>query len=188
MRPAGALLCAALAVTPARGEVAVYRVDPALTAANFSVVHLGFIRAHGTFAQVTGRIALDEAAGTGQVDLDIGTASVATGWSLRDAFLRGEHMFDSARHPFVRFRSTRLVFADGHLTRVDGDLSLRGVTRPVSFAVVALACGAGRHAGHAGCDAEAAGTIRRGDFGMGFAWPVIDDEVELRFVIGATRE
>ncbi len=188
MRLAGALLGVALAAAPARAEVAVYRVEPALTTAQFSVVHLGFLRAHGTFAQVTGRIALDAAAGSGQVDLDIGTESVATGWSLRDAFLRGEHMFDSAQHPFVRFRSTRLVFADGRLARVDGELSLRGVTRPVSFEVVALACGAARHAGRDGCDAEAAGTIRRRDFDMGFAWPVIDDEVALRFVIGATRE
>lgn len=188
MRVAGALLCAAVAIAPARAEVAAYRVEPVLTAAEFSVVHLGFIRAHGSFARVSGRIVLDPAAGTGRVDLDVGTESVATGWSLRDAFLRGEHMFDSARHPLVHFRSTRLFFADGRLARVDGDLALRGVTRPVSFTVVAIACGAGRHAGREGCDAEATGTIRRRDFDMDFAWPLIGDEVELRFLIGATRE
>lgn len=185
---AGALLCAVAAAAPARADTVDYRVDPALTTVEFSVVHLGFLRAQGRFAEVSGRIALDAAAGTGRVELDVGAATVATGWALRDAFLRGERMFDAERHPHVRFRSTRLAFADGRLARVDGDLTLRGVTRPVSLAVAALACSAGRHAGRDGCDAEATGTIRRSEFAMDFAWPLIDDAVELRFAIGATRE
>ncbi len=188
VRLAGVLLCAAAAATPARADPVRYRVDPALTTVEFSVVHLGFLRARGRFADVAGRITLDAAAGTGAVELDVAAATVATGWALRDAFLRGELMFDAGRHPHVHFRSTRVAFAEGRLARVDGDLTLRGVTRAVSFAVTAIACGTGRHAGRDGCDAEVAGTIRRSDFALDFAWPLIDDEVELRFAIGAMRE
>ncbi len=180
----GACIAAWLAAaTAAAAGATIYRVDPARTLASFSVVHLGHFRAHGRLAVASGRIALDPAAHDGRVDFDLDAASVATGWDLRDAFVRGERMFDAARHPVLRFRSTRLVYAGGRLARVDGDLTLRGVTRPVALAVVALACGAGD-----ACDAEATATIRRSDFAMGFAWPLIDDAVDLDLVVHAVRE
>lgn len=178
----------ACGVLPVRAEPVVYRVEPSLTSVEFSIVHLGVLRAHGRFTQVSGSIVYDRMVPAGAIDVDIASASVATGWSLRDAFIRGEAMFDAEHHPMVRFRSTHFDFAGGVLKRVDGDLTLHGVTRLVSLAVASIDCGAHLHAGRDGCDAEADGTIRRGDFNMDFAWPLIADDVHLRFRIRATRE
>ena len=151
-------------------------------------MHLAVFHAHGRFARMSGRIVVDAAAQAGSVDLEISVASVSTGWTLRDAFVRGEKMFDADRHPVVRFRSTRLAYADGQLARVDGDLTLRGVTQPVAAVVIRIECGAGADARAATCDAEATTAIRRSDFGMDFAWPLIADDVDLVLRIRAVRE
>lgn len=185
-----AWLCALAlaAMAPAGAEPAAYRVVPAQTSVEFSVLHLAVFPAHGRFGQVSGRIVIDAGAASGNVQFDVATASVATGWSLRDAFLRGEAMFDAGAHPLVRFRSTRLEFAAGRLVRIDGDLTLRGVTRPVSLAVSRLDCNSGAQNGRDVCEADAESAISRRDFDMDFAWPLIGDDVELRFRIVAIRE
>jgi len=186
--PAGVVMAVALAAFPAWADAPTYRVEPSLTTAEFAVAHLGVFHQHGRFARMSGRIAYDPAVPTGRVDFDISSASVTTGWSVRDAFVRSEAMFDAEHHPLVQFRSTHLEFEGDRLARIDGDLTLRGVTRPVSFAVTHMACGRELLAGRDGCDAEAGGTIRRSDFAMDFAWPLIGDEVELRFRVTAIRE
>jgi polyisoprenoid-binding protein YceI len=185
---AGALLALACAVVPAAAAPVTYRVDPTATVARFSVLHLGVIPAHGRFAQISGRVVLDAEAAAGSIDLDIDAASVDTGFRLRDAFVRGENMFDAERHPLVRFRSTRLVFSGHRLARVEGALTLRGITRPVVLTVASLMCAAPSGGARDSCDAEAHGTILRREFDMDFAWPLIGDEVDLDFQIRATRE
>jgi polyisoprenoid-binding protein YceI len=180
--------CFALTALTANAEPAVYRVQPAQTIVEFSIIHLGVFRAEGRFTRVTGRILYDPAVPSGNVDIDIASKSVATGWGTRDAFLRGEAMFDAEHHPEVRFRSTRMEFAGGKLMRVDGELTLRGVTRPISLAVTRMECGTEANPGRDACDAEAETTLRRREFDMDFAWPLIGDEVGLRFLIRAIRE
>lgn len=194
LRASFARVCGVLAIAtglappPAAAEPVGYRVDPARSAAEFVVTHLAVFHAHGRFARMSGRVVVDAAAQAGSVDLEIPAASVSTGWTLRDAFVRGENMFAADRHPVVRFRSTRLVYADGRLARVDGELTLRGITQPVTAVVTGIACGAGPDARAETCDAEATAAIRRSDFGMDFAWPLIADDVDLVLRIRATRE
>lgn len=183
------LLCAiAVAASSARAEPAAYRVVPAQTSVEFSVLHLAVFPAHGRFGHVSGRIVIDAGAASGNVQFDVATASVATGWTLRDAFLRGEAMFDADAHPLVRFRSTKLGFAAGRLVRIDGDLTLRGVTRPVSLTVSRLDCSPAGQGARDVCQADAETAISRREFDMDFAWPLIADEVELKFRIVAVRE
>lgn len=179
------ILLAALAA--AHAQPAAYRIDAARTRAEFEIEHLGVLRAHGRFVNVSGRLVYDPAALAGTIELDIPVASVATGWDVRDRFIRGETMFDASQYPQMRFRSTRFEFEGGRLVRVDGELTLRDVTRPVSLAVRRLECGPQGDHGD-GCTAEAAGTIRRRDFAMDSWWPLIGDEVELRFHLTAVRE
>ena len=179
----------ALAIVPAAGACAQpvhYRLDPAHTRIEFSVLHLGVLRAHGRFTQATGSVVYDAAGQDGRIELDVAGGSVSTGWTLRDAFLRGESMFDVEHHPVVRFRSTHLVFADVRLVAVEGELTLRGATRPVTLAVTRVDCAGDGH--RAGCAAQVDGSLRRRDFGMDFAWPLIGDEVTLSFAIVAERD
>ena len=137
---------------------------------------------------MSGRIVFDADRRGRQRRFELAAASVTTGWSARDAFIRGEDMFDAERHPVIQFRSTRLIFADGKPARIDGELTLRGVTRPLSLAIVQFDCGKVREDGRETCSAEASGTIHRSEFGMDILVPLIGDDVELRFEVTAIRE
>lgn len=187
MRRVPLMLLAALAAAAAHAQPAAYRIDAARTRAEFEIEHLGVLHAHGRFVNVSGRLVFDPAARAGTIELDIPVASVATGWDSRDKFIRGETMFDASQYPRIRFRSTRFEFEGGRLVRVDGELTLRDVTRPVSLAVRRIECGP-QADNRDGCTAEAAGAIRRREFSMDSWWPLIGDEVELTFHVTAVRE
>jgi len=183
-----ALVVLTLVAFPVRAESPIYRVEPSLTTVEFVATQFGVFRARGHFARMSGRIVYDPVGSAGSVSFDLAAASVTTGWKSRDTFIRGEDMFDADRHPAIQFRSTRLIFAQGKPTRIDGELTLRGVTRPWSLAIVQFDCGKVREDGREICSAEAGGTIHRSDFGMDFLVPLIGDDVDLRFEVTAIRE
>jgi len=181
-------LAAVLHALPSLAEPASYRIDATRTRAEFTVEHLGAFHARGRFPNVSGRLLYDASGHAGSVDLEIPVGAVATGWDSRDDFIRGASMFDASQYPSMRFRSTRFTFEGERLVRVDGDLTLRDVTRPVSLAVRRLECGRSADDTREGCIAEAACSIRRREFAMGAWWPLIGDEVELRLHLIAVRE
>jgi polyisoprenoid-binding protein YceI len=125
---------------------------------------------------------------SGVVDFDIDARSVDSGWDLRDAFLLGAPMLDVERHPLIHFHSHRLVFRDGRLVRVEGALTLRGVTQDVALTVLHIACAKGPgDPSSPDCQAEAAATIRRSAFGMDSFAPFVSDDVDLQFSVVARR-
>jgi polyisoprenoid-binding protein YceI len=159
-----------------------YRIDAARTQAEFEVEHLGVFHAHGRFGSVAGTLVYDPSALSGAIDLAIPVAAVATGWDSRDHFLRGATMFDAGRFPRIRFVSRKFEFEGGRVVRVEGDLTLRDITKPVTLVVRTLQCE--RDA----CFAEASGSIRRREFAMDNWWPLIGDDVQLWFRLAAVRE
>jgi polyisoprenoid-binding protein YceI len=165
-----------------------YRVDPEQTTAGFAVSHLGIVRQRGHFDRAWGTIVLDPAGvAGGRIDVVIDPSSVDTGWYLRDEFLRGADMFDIARYPVVRFRSTRLEYRDGRVVAAEGDITLHGVTRSLRLEVQTLACGRNPADGREGCGATVTGKLLRRDFGMVSAYPLVGDDVDLDFAITAFR-
>jgi polyisoprenoid-binding protein YceI len=181
------LLAALGASGGASCSAGMFRVDPGNTSARFSVPQLGFSKQEGRLGHTSGTIVLDAQQKVESIDLEIDVASVDTGWNLRDSFLRSEVMFDVARYPRMHFHSTRLVYDGARLAGVEGEVTLRDVTRPVRFDVVRLECGTRPDDGRETCGAEVSGRISRGAFGMDFAYPLIGDEVDLEFVVNAFR-
>lgn len=175
-------LAAVLATGASWAQPTSYRIDEARTHADFEVEHLGLFRAHGRFGNVAGTLVYDASAPSGTIDLVIPVTGVASGWDTRDAFLRGSTMFDASRFPRMRFVSKRFEFEGGRLLRVDGDLTLRDVTRPVSLTVHSLSCE------RETCVAEADAAIKRREFAMDAWWPLIGDDVALRLRLVAVRE
>jgi len=169
----------------ALADASTFRVQPEQTSAGFAVGYLGFARQQGRFAQTSGTIILDRERKAGSVDLVIDVRSVQTGWDLRDTFLRGENMFDAERYPTLRFRSTRLLFDDGRLVAVDGEITLHGVTQPIRFDVQRLECTASAARDRESCEATVSGRISRSAFGMDFAYPLIGDDVDLEIALKA---
>jgi polyisoprenoid-binding protein YceI len=165
----------------------IYRVDPDLTSVQFTVSHMGLSRQRGQFDRTRGTIVLDPEGQSGRVDLDIDAASVATGWTARDEFLKSEDMFDAARYPVVRFRSTQLTFDGSRLVVVAGELTMHNFTRPIVLRVARLECGKNPDDGREGCGAEIATSLKRSDFGMSYASGLIGDDIDLSFQVTAFR-
>jgi polyisoprenoid-binding protein YceI len=167
--------------------VEIYRVEPELTSAEFAVSHMGLSTQRGHFGRTRGTIALDPDAHSGQIDFVVDASSVDTGWASRDAFLRGEDMFDTAHYPVVRFRSTPLNFDSSRLVGIDGELTMHNVTRLVELHVARLDCGKDPDSGREGCGAEVDGVIKRSDFGMNYALGMVGDDIGLSFQVTAFR-
>lgn len=187
---AAALLAVAAwlaASAAARADPGALRVDADLTRARFAVEYLGIAKAHGRFGRTSGTIDVDAQQKVERIDLAIDTDSVDMGWDLRDAFVRSEVMFDVQRFPRMRFRSTQVSYEGARLVGVAGDLTLRGVTRPVRLDVARVECAIRPDDGREACGAMVTGRISRRAFGMGFAYPLIGDEVELEFEVTAFR-
>ena len=181
------LLVCALGASGRVDGAPAFRVDPERTTARFAVAQLGVEKEHGRLGRTTGTIEMDAQHRVERVDFEIDTRAVSTGWDLRDAFLRSGVMFDTDRYPRMHFRSTRVVYDGARLATVEGDVTLRGVTRPVRFDVKKIECTTRGENSDETCGAEVVGRISRGAFGMDFLYPLIGDEVDLEFHVTASR-
>ena len=147
-------------------------LDPSHSDVSFTVRHLMVAKVRGTFADVSGTISIhpdDELKSA--VEATIGIGSVDTRDEKRDAHLRSADFFDAEQHPTMTYRSTGLRrVGEGRYT-VDGELTLRGVTRPVELDLelngVSSDPWGGTRAGF-----SATGEISRKDFGMEFNMPI----------------
>jgi len=175
----------ALASATAVADPAAYRIESAQSRAEFTI---GGARISGRFAKIEGRLTYDPGTRAGSIELDLFASSIDTGWDVRDDLIRSESLFDAARYPRVRFRSTRFEFDADRLARVDGDLTLRGVTRHVSFTIPRIQCGRRPDEKPDACTALAEGLIRRREYGMDAWWPLIGDDVQLNIHLMAVRE
>jgi polyisoprenoid-binding protein YceI len=161
------------------GSEELYVIDPAHTFPHFEVTHMNLSTHHGRFNRTNGWIVLDRAARRGSMQLVIDTNSVDTGDPALEQRLRGEDFFDAANHPEIRFRADKLRFDGDKPIGADGELTLRGNTRPVSFAITAFRCGQLPLIRRNACGARAETSIKRADFGMSIYPSMIGADVRL---------
>jgi polyisoprenoid-binding protein YceI len=129
----------ATAPAPARG--ATWDIDASHASAGFKVRHLMVSHVRGHLGPVTGTVSIDEQdLSRSRVDVSIDARGIDTREPKRDEHLRSADFLDVANHPTVTFRSTRVEAPSGAAgdLRVTGDLTIRGVTRPVTLEVEAL--------------------------------------------------
>jgi polyisoprenoid-binding protein YceI len=186
-RTTAVLVALAMYAVAAGAQPSTFRVAPEYTNVAFAVSQLGIATQNGRFERTQGTIVLDAEGKAGGIDFVVDAASVSTGWSLRDSFLRSEAMFDVERYPDIRFHSTGFGFDGERIVAVEGELTLHGVTRPVRLDVNRLECGTGAVDGRATCNAAVTGHISRRAFDMPFAYPFVGDEVALEFAVRAFR-
>jgi polyisoprenoid-binding protein YceI len=110
-----------------------WNIDPTHSDLAFSVKHMGFSTVRGRFGTVSGTVTLDATDRVTNADIDVDVSSVDTGMEQRDGHLKGADFFDVGNHPTARFVLTQVTQDnDGALTAT-GDLTMRGVTRPVTL-------------------------------------------------------
>ena len=165
-----------------------YTVDPLHTFPRFRINHLGFSTMQGRFDKTTGKVTLDRAAKSGSVELVIETASVSTGFVKRDDHLKSPDFFNAAEFPTITYKSTAIHFKGDTPTSVDGNLTISGVTKPVTFTIEAFNCGTNPMNKKDECGADASADIKRSDFGVKFGTPAIGDDVKLILEIEAIKE
>jgi polyisoprenoid-binding protein YceI len=166
-----------------------YVIDTSHTIPEYEVTHMGFSQQRGTFTNATGHVTLDRAGKKGTIDVSIVTASVSTGSPALVGRLKGEDFFDTERFPAMTYKSSDLVFDGENLVGARGELTLRGVTRPVALKISGFKCGANPMNKRAMCGGEATTTILRSEFGMKWGIPaVVSDEVKIVIPFEAGRE
>jgi polyisoprenoid-binding protein YceI len=147
-----------------------WQIDPVHSEVSFTVRHLMISKVRGRFRTFEGEIVTASDPAASSVTATIDLASVDTGNEMRDNHLRSSDFLDIATHPTMTYRSTGLR-QDGDAVLVDGDLTLRGVTKPVTLRLEPTGFGpdttGGTRAGFA-----ATAEINRSDFGVSFNGPV----------------
>lgn len=188
MKKLSALILAAAFSLPAAAAPETYVIDNTHTFPRFEYSHFGYSNQVSRFDKTSGKIVLDRAAKTGSIDVTIDTTSVNTGLALFNEHIQAEDFLDTKKHPTITFKSTKLHFKGDALKTVDGDLTIKGVTRPVKLAVTSFKCMPHPMLKKDACGANAVTRIKRSDFGAGKYAPNVGDEVTLTLPVEAIKE
>jgi polyisoprenoid-binding protein YceI len=186
----GKLLVAILGITLAAPSLAAdaYTIDPNHTHPSYEISHSGWSVQRGRFDKVSGKIVLDRAAKSGSVDVTIDAASVSTGVPRLDEHLKSEDFFNVAKYPSVIFKSKKVVFNGDKPVSVDGEITLLGVTKPLTLVVSAFQCAPNQYLKKEVCGADATGAIKRTEFGMSKFAPGLGDDVRLVINVEAIKD
>lgn len=172
----------------------VWQIDPTHTTVGFTGKHMMFTTVRGGFRDVSGTIALDEAnPAASSVEVEINAASIDSGVEQRDGHLKGADFLDVENNPKVTFKSTRVEPRGADRARVTGDLTIRGVTRPVTLETQLTGRGTNPW-GKQVVGFEGTTRINRKDFGL--TWNValetggflVSDELKIELDVQAVKQ
>lgn len=157
-----------------------YELDPGHTHVFFSWTHFGFSHPAGRFDKIEGDFQFDAADPTkSSLQVTIPISSIDTGVAKLDEDLRGADFFDAAKFPTATFKSTHVRRVGAHGLKVDGTLTIHGVTRPAVLDVAINKIGMHPMAGRAAAGFDAKTTIKRSAFGIGKYVPNVSDEIAI---------
>jgi polyisoprenoid-binding protein YceI len=165
---------------PAQIQAGHYAVDSGHTQVGWRVSHMGFSNYTGGFSDVSGTLDLqpkDPAAA--KMSVKIPVASVATTSAKLTDELKGEQWLDAGKYPDMTFVSTKVAPTGKDKAKVTGDLTLHGVTKPVTLDVTLVGAGANPLSKKYTVGFEATGTLKRSEFGVKTYVSLIGDELHL---------
>jgi polyisoprenoid-binding protein YceI len=165
-----------------------FNVEPTHTYPRFEYSHFGYSNQQQRFDKTSGKIVLDRTAQTGSVDVTIDATSVNTGYALFNQHIQAEDYFDTAKFPTITFKSTKVKFEGGKPVAVDGNLTIKGVTRPVTLTVASFHSMPHPMLKKDAIGANATTKVKRSDFNMGKNVPYVSDEVSLTIAVEAIKE
>ena len=170
----------ALATTVAFAAPLTYKIDANHTDVVASWSHFGFSNPIAHFGKVDGFITYDPAkVGESKVEVTIPLSGLNSHVSSFDDHLRSDDFFDAANHPNITFKSTSVKSAGKDKLTVAGDLTIKGITKPVILAVTINKLGVQPMAKREAAGFEATTTIKRSDFGVGKYAPNVSDDVKI---------
>lgn len=173
---------------PAIAAPVTYVVDNAHTFPRFSYSHLGLSTQLSKFDKTSGTVVYDPAARTASVDITIDTRSVNTGFETFNEHIQAEDFLDTARYPTATFKSTKVDFAGDKPTAIHGNLTIKGVTRPVTLQVGHFTSMKHPMLGKDAIGADASTVIKRTEFNAGKYAPNVGDDVTITLSIEAVAQ
>ena len=162
------IVAGALASSMAAGVYAAdtYQLDPTHTYPSFEADHMGGVSTwRGKFTKSSGTVTLDRAAKTGTVDVTIDTSSIQIGNTKLEEHLRSPDFFDVAKYPTATYKGTAIKFDGDTPVAVDGQLTMKGVTKPVNLKIDSFKCIQHPVLKREVCGVEATGEFNRADDG-----------------------
>lgn len=165
-----------------------YSIDNSHTYPRFSYSHFGFSTQLSRFDKTIGTITIDHVAKTGAVNVTIDTTSVNTGLPLFNEHIQGADFLDTAKYPTATFTSSKVNFNGDNVTSVDGTLTLKGISKPVTLLVTSFQCMPHLMLKKDACGANATTLVKRTDFNMGKYAPNVGDEVTITLSVEAVKE
>ncbi len=189
-----ATLVAVLAV-PSPAATATWQIDPAHTAAGFSVRHMMIATVRGQFKGVTGAVLWDDQdINNSTVDVTIDANTVDTGEPKRDADLKSANFFDVKNYPTITFKSTKIEKISAGKMKVTGNLTIHGVTKQVVLDVEGPSGAVKDPWGNTRVALNASTTVNRLDYGvkwnakMDSGGMVVGDDVNINIDLEMTKK
>ena len=158
----------------------VYNIDPSHTFPSFEADHMGLSFWRGKFTKTTGKIILDrQSKSGGSVEISIDASTIDFGHAKMNEKARGDEMFNVAKYPVVAFKGTALKYEGDKLIAVDGEMTMLGITKPLSLTITHFKCLIHPLHKREVCGADAHGRFDRSDFGMNIGLPRFSPEIKL---------
>ena len=187
-RLTAALILATIAAAPALAAPETFVVNANHTYPRFSYSHFGYSTQLSRFDKTTGTVTLDKAARTGAVDIVIDTKSVDTGSTTFNEHIQGEDFLDTAQFPTATFKSTKVIFEGDKPAAIEGKLTLKGVTKPVTLTVTSFQAMPHPMLKKDAIGANAHTMVKRSEFNAGKYAPNVGDDVRIDIAIEAIKQ
>lgn len=180
LSPLAVVAQGAFSSDPAQVQAGDYRIDPGHSKITWSVDHFGFSTYVGQFSKVEGTLSLDPKAVTAsKLDVTVDANSVGTLNPALDAHLKAADFLDTAKFPTATFKATAIKLTGQRTADITGDLTLHGVTRPVTVAATFNQAGVNPVDKTYSLGFAGKAKIKRTDFGVSAYAPALGDEVTL---------
>ena len=187
-RIAAALALTGAVATSALAAPVTYGVDGTHTFPRFSYSHFGYSTQLSSFSKTTGKVVFDAEAKKGSVDIVIDMKSVNTGFSDFNEHIQGEDFLDTAKFPQATFKSTKVIFEGNKPQLIEGQLTIKGVTKPVTLTVTSFQAMPHPMMKKPALGANAFTVIKRSEFNAGKYAPYVGDDVRIDIAIEAIAQ
>ena len=181
------IIATLLAASATSAIAATYNIDPSHTYPSFEADHMGLSMWRGKFDKTSGTVTMDRAAKTGALDVTIQADSIDFGFEKMNAHAKGTDMFNIEKFPTISYKSNHFKFDGEQLVGVEGELTMLGVTKPVSLKVDRFKCIMHPRYKREVCGANAIAEFKRTDFGLNYGTPAFAPEVRLAIQIEAIK-
>jgi polyisoprenoid-binding protein YceI len=187
-RIAAALALTGAVATSALAAPVTYSVDGTHTFPRFSYSHFGYSTQLSSFSKTTGKVVFDAEAKKGAVDIVIDIKSVNTGFADFNEHIQGEDFLDTAKFAQATFKSTKVVFEGDKPQSIEGQLTIKGVTKTVTLTVTSFQAMPHPMLKKPAMGANAFTVIKRSEFNAGKYAPYVGDEVRIDIALEAIAQ